>query len=179
MSKSQWNKQHNKTGPKRGPKTKIWQLIWNQGPKISMIPNFEGFTLNNKNFKKLTFRGSRGQSGGSKPNFFNWYEIRTPKWVLYQILKVLRSKTKISKFWPFGGLGAKAGAQNQFFSTDMKSGPQNEWHIKFWRFYNQTQKFQNFDLSGARGAKRGPRTKIFPNTKLRPQNLSNLKCLRS
>ena len=120
-------------GPKRGPQTKIWQLIWNQGPKISMIPNFEGFTLNNKNFKN----------------------------------------------WPFGGPGAKAGAQNQIFSTDMKLGPQNECYIKFWRFYDQKQKFQNFDLSGARGAKRGPRSKIFPNTKLRPQNLSNLKCLRS
>ena len=120
-------------GPKRGPQTKIWQLIWNQGPKISMIPNFEGFTLNNKNFKKLTFRGSRGQSGGSKPNFFNWYEIRTPKWVLYQILKVLRSKTKISKFWPFGGSGGQTGAPNRNFSTDTKCRPQNLSNLKCLR----------------------------------------------
>ena len=34
--------------------------------------------------------------------------------------------------------GARAGqtrAPNQNFSTDMKSGPQNECHIKIWRFY--------------------------------------------
>ena len=162
-----------------GAQTKIFQLIWNQDPKISMISNFEGPTLKNKNFKILTFRGPGGPNGGPKSKFFNWYEIRTPKWVSYQILKVLRSKTKILKFWPFGGPGGQTGAPNQNFSTDMKSGPKNGCHIKFWRFYDQKQKFQNFDLSGARGAKRGPRSKIFPNTKLRPQNLSNLKCLRS
>ena len=79
----------------------------------------------------------------------------------YQILKVLRSKTKILKFWPFGDSGGQTGAPNQNFSIDMKSGPQNKCHIKFWRFYVQKQKFLNFDLSGARRAKQGPRTKIF------------------
>ena len=50
-------------GPKHGSQTKICQLIGNQGPKISMIPKFEGTTLKNKNFKILTFWGPGGQSG--------------------------------------------------------------------------------------------------------------------
>ena len=67
----------------------------------------------------------------------------------------------------FWGLGAKAGAQNQFFSTDMKLGPQNECYIKFWRFYDQTQKCQNFDLSGARGGQTGAPKQNFSKYKIK------------
>ena len=146
-------------GPKRGSQTKICQLIWNQGPKISIIPKFEGPTLKNKNFKILTFWGPGGQSGGSKPNFIKWYEIRTPKLVRYQILKDLHWKTKILKFWPFEAPGAGTGAPNQNFSTDIKSGPQNECHIK-----KVVRTFR-----GPGGPSRGPEPKFFNWYKIRAQ----------
>ena len=49
--------------PKRGPQIKIWQLIRNQGPKLSIIANL----------KILTVRGGRGAGGpklGSQNQFF-------------------------------------------------------------------------------------------------------------
>ena len=119
-------------GQTQGPQTKLCLQIWNQRPKISIIPNLEGPTLKNKNFKIFTFRGSGGPVGGPKYIFFNWYEIRAPKLVWYQFLKVLHRKTKILKFWPFGARGAKTGGPNQNFSTDMKSGLHNLSTAQIW-----------------------------------------------
>ena len=148
------------SAPKRGPQIKIWQLIWNQGPKLSIIANFEGPTLNNKNLKISTFRRAEGQSGGLKTKIFNWYEIRTPK-LVYQILKDLHWK-KILKLWPFGGLGSQTGAPNQKFLIGIKSGPQNECHIKFWiegsTFKNKILKFWPF---GGPGGLTGAPTQNF------------------
>ena len=65
----------------------------------------------------------------------------------------------------------------------MKLVPQNEWHIKFWRFYVEKQKFENFDLSGARagqaGAKGGAPNKIFStDMKSGPKNECHIKIWR-
>ena len=128
--------------PSGGPEPKFFNWYEIRAQKwVSYQYCFEGSTIKNKNVKFWHSGGLGGPNGGPEPKFFNWYDIRAQKLVSYQILKVLRSKTKILKFWPFGGPGGPNGAPNQNFSTDMKSGPKNEYHIKFWRFYVQKQKF--------------------------------------
>ena len=54
---------------KQGPRTKIFQLIYNLGPNIYIQPNFGRPSLDNKNFEILTF-GARGlKTGAPNQNF--------------------------------------------------------------------------------------------------------------
>ena len=61
---------------------------------MSVISNFEGSTLKNKNFKILTFRGPAGPNGGPKPKIFYLYKIRAQKSIQPKIFEVLDQKTK-------------------------------------------------------------------------------------
>ena len=61
-------------GQTQGPHTKICLLIRNQGPKISIIPNFESSTLK-KNVKIFTFRGPGETNWGSQIFFFIFFQL--------------------------------------------------------------------------------------------------------
>ena len=74
---------------KRGPRIKIYQLIWYQGSKSDAQPKFEGPSLKNEKVEILTLRGPGSPKGALKSKFFNWYDIRA-LWATYnRNLKVL------------------------------------------------------------------------------------------
>ena len=55
-------------GSKRGPKTKIFQLIYNQGPKIYVILSFERPSLNNKKIQNFDHFGTTASFFGGALN---------------------------------------------------------------------------------------------------------------
>ena len=65
------------------------------------------------------------------------------------------------KLWHSGGQNRPSGDWNIDLWTYMKSGPPNQYTIKFWRSYVEKTKISKFWTFGGPGADWGPQTKNF------------------